>query len=124
MAPRYDSTTKDFTTDANGVWKTCHPVDSQVQLGLCTKKGSFRATPEFGTDYDSIQYIGPETQARLERIVLEGHPVATLIANKDISVLSIGYEPLATGGMLVSVDYVNLRLDPNRIQRVGATLAG
>lgn len=117
-APRYDGKTRSFLVDANGGLKSVHPVDHKFALGLCTKRGSWKSSPTIGNDLFRIEYLGIENmQAEVERCVLTAEPCATLIANGDVSIALIEHEQTPEGFLLVSVDYVNLRLDKNKILR-------
>lgn len=116
---RYDGRTKDLLVDSNGVAKTCHPIDQMMMIGLCTKRGSMKSTPEIGTTLHEIQYLGnPNLQAEVEQRVRDGNPIARLIANGDVEIVAIEHEITTFGALLVAVSYINLRLDRNRVQRI------
>lgn len=122
VAPRYDGKTRDFPVDAAGVLKSCHPVDHMMMIGLCTRRGSWKSSPEVGHDLFNIQLLGAQSsQAGVERSVLAAEPIATLIKNGDVEILSVQSESgadRAPNGLLVAVDYRNLRLDRSKVQRI------
>lgn len=118
-APLYDARTRDAAVGADGVLRTCHVVDHKMQMGLVTRRGSWKSSPKIGNDLWNIQYIGgPTTQADVERCVRSAEPCATLIADGEAEIRSISYEVTTYGGLKVSVDYVNLKQDRNRVQRI------
>lgn len=122
VAPRYDGKTRDIPTDSNGLLKTCHPVDQMMAIGLCTPLGSWKSSPNIGHTLGQIKYLGTaSTHAEVERRVLSAEPIATLISNGDVSIDSIQSESggaQAPNGLLVAVNYRNLRLDRNVVQRI------
>lgn len=118
-AARYDGRRRDFLTDANGVVKYVHPVDQEMMIGLCTKQGSMKSTPEIGTTLHEIVYLGlPNLQAEVEQRVRDANPIARLLAGGDVAIDLIEHATTNTGGLLVVVTYRNLRLDRNRVQRI------
>ncbi|HWA29106.1 MAG TPA: hypothetical protein VG734_25880 [Lacunisphaera sp.] len=72
-----------------------------------------------GNDLFKIKYLGlPNTQAEVERYVYSASPCDELIANGDVTVVNIAHDTTTEGALIVHVDYVNMRLDRNRVQRL------
>lgn len=125
LSPKYDGRSRDFLVDsATGKLQGVHPVDHKMVMGICTRKGSWKSSPEVGQELHEIQYVGGSSaQTEIERCIRSAVPVAELLANGDVEIRGIAHESIKTGGFVVEVAYVNLRDDPSNVRRV-STRAG
>lgn len=107
----FDLATADFPIDANGFYKSVHPVDQRVALSLGVLEGTLASVPELGQRLRRITRISPTRAKRAVEDVID-LALDDLIEAGDIRLERVEVDTSIRGRTLVAVNYVNLRLLP------------
>lgn len=108
-ARRLYSNPLDYRLDAKGRLIAGHPVDQGMALSMSVEKGSIKSAPEVGNELRKVAIGTARTEADVQDRVLSSFPLSRYVAEQDVKILRIRHEERPAGGLLVSVDYRNLR---------------
>lgn len=108
-ALRFDLRTRDFITDANGLYVSIHPVDQKVGLALGLIAGTIASDPTLGNKVRTMKYAGgPSVVSTVRDFVQQA--LSNLLAAKEIELVAVKVDPPLNGSIVYAVEYVNLAL--------------
>lgn len=110
-ALHFDASSKTLLL-SGAAYADLHPVDSQMAIGLLFAQGSFLGDTTIGHTLRQVQLGQPAArlQRDVESRVRTANPIARLLANGDVEILSVQAEQNARVGRLsVLTHYRNLR---------------
>lgn len=118
-AVRWSLETRDSVYSESGTFTPTSPIDAQMTLGLGTRKGTISGAPEIGHTFaeTNLATTDQAIQRDVEERARAAVPVATLLAAKDVEILSVQWSFSRWGGLTVSTQYRNLRTGkPGQVQ--------
>lgn len=103
----WDAASRDYLLDANGFFKSLHPVDQKMGLALTTRKGTISSVPGQGARFTEIVFAaGPALGAQVNDFVKQA--TADIVAAGEAQILSVSFQTPQSGSIAIQVSYVNL----------------
>ena len=119
VTARWDGFAKAFIQDSDGRLTEGHWVDLGMAIGLLFKQGSIASAKEVGSTLHLIDDLTSPNLARaIEDRVRKANPVARLLSDGHAVIESISHELRQHGGIIVAVNYRNLRLKDGRLHTI------
>lgn len=117
-AMMYDGASKDWLINADGRYKSVHPVDQGVVLSVLSRQGSIKSSPTTGSTLHEVEYLGgPELASDVDDRVKRSNPLARYLKSGAVTLKRVDVE--SSGSRLfVVVYYVNNLVNPNDQQSV------
>lgn len=118
----FDLRTREFPPTEDGALQEVHWVDAAVALAIGFVLGSIPAAPEVGFNTLRLKRISRlvAQQATTNEVRAS---LSALIANGDITLVSVEVETRAIGRLFTRITYVNERLQSAGTNRTATTLS-
>lgn len=116
-APMYDLASRNVLQNADGTFRTIHPVDLKVRIALGCKLGSIPSAPTDGCAVSAARQTSQSAQQLIDDMNVA---TAALVSAGDISVTSMSVDESVPGRTVRYFNYTNLRLPGSQPQTVSA----
>src|SRR6478735_2864046 len=114
-ALRYEGSVRDWTLNQYGQFEAVTPNEQAVVLSICVKKGSVLSSPNTGSTFHEIEYLGsPNLGTDVTNRVMSSNPISRLVASGSVSISKVEYQ-VTKLGLKVAVYFVDLETDPNKL---------